>query len=64
MVIHGPIPELNEIMSISTGVVGNEQINYYKAQEVGQQSIKNIIGDHFNDIKLLCTWRYITFMSI
>ena len=39
-------------MSISTGVVGNEQINCYQAQEVGQQTMKNVIGDNFSDIKL------------
>ncbi|XP_029341748.1 uncharacterized protein LOC100571724 isoform X2 [Acyrthosiphon pisum] len=50
--IHNPFPELHEIMSISTGVVGNEQINCYQAQEVGQQTMKNVIGDNFSDIKL------------
>ncbi|KAF0706902.1 Uncharacterized protein FWK35_00033648, partial [Aphis craccivora] len=49
--IHSPFPELHEIMSISTGVVGNEQINCYQAQEVGQQTMKNVIGDNFSDIK-------------
>lgn len=39
-------------MSISTGVVGNYMINCYKVQEVGQQTMKNIIGDNFSDIKL------------
>lgn len=50
--IHSPFPELHEIMSISTGIVGNEQINCYKAQEVGQQTMNNVIGDNFSDIKL------------
>jgi len=50
--VHNPFPELKELISISTGVVGNEKVNCHKAQEVGQQIMKNIIGKHFNEIKL------------
>jgi len=50
--IHSPFPELHEIMSISKEVVGNEQINCYQTQEVGQQTMNNVIGDNFSDIKL------------
>jgi len=43
---------LKELISISTGVVGNEKVNCYKAKEVGQQIIKDIIGENFNGVKL------------
>lgn len=39
-------------MSLSTGVVGDERVNCYKVQELGQQTFSNIIGDNFNDVKL------------
>lgn len=37
--IHNSFPEFKEVMSISTGVVGNDKINCYKAQEVDQQTM-------------------------
>lgn len=58
--IHSPFPELHEIMSISTGPVGNEQISCYEAQKVGQQTMKNAIGDNFSDIKLQQANRVVT----
>ncbi|CAI6359929.1 unnamed protein product [Macrosiphum euphorbiae] len=39
-------------MLLSTGIVGNEQINCYEALEVGQQTMKNVIADNFNDIMI------------
>jgi len=39
-------------MLLSTGIVGNKQINCYEALEVGQQTMKNIIADNFNDIMI------------
>jgi len=50
--VHNPFPELKDLISISTRVVGNEKVNCYNAQEVGQQIMKYIIGEHFNEVKL------------
>lgn len=61
--VHNPFPELKELISISTGVVGNEKVNCHKAQEVGQQIMKNIIGEHFNEVKLKRNNRVITLES-
>lgn len=48
---HNPFPEVNKIVSIASGVVGDEKINCYKAREVGLGSMTKIIGKTFNDIK-------------
>ena len=49
---HDPFPVSNNIMSISTGVVGDETINYYKALERGQSIQNKIIGKTFGSVKL------------
>ncbi|KAL4131478.1 hypothetical protein QTP88_008786 [Uroleucon formosanum] len=49
---HYPFPELNELISLSTGVVGDEKVNSYKAQQVGEQIVCSLIGENVSDIKL------------
>lgn len=48
---HDPFPIGESIMSISTGVIGDEKINCHQAYEIGMESIANIIGSNFKEIK-------------
>lgn len=50
--IHDPFPEVNKVISIASGVVGDNTINCYKARELGLISIAKITGLTFKDIKL------------
>ena len=47
-----PFPEVKKILSIASGVVGDNKINCHKAREVGIASMSKIIGLTFNNIKL------------
>ena len=47
---HNPFPESNEIISISTGVVGDKRINYRKSIEVGTIGIQNTIVKNFDSV--------------
>ena len=50
--LHDPFPEVKKIMSIASGVVGDEKINCHNAREVGIASMTGMIGQTFNNIKL------------
>jgi len=43
---------MKELISISTVVVGDDEINCYKAQEVGLQIMNDKISENFNYVKL------------
>lgn len=47
---HDPFPVLDNIVSLSTGVVGGPQINCHKAQSIGLESFNGIVGKQFADI--------------
>lgn len=49
---HPPFLELNEIISISTGVVGDTTINWHNAYEIGLIEMKKIIGQTYGTVKL------------
>ena len=49
---HDPFPEVKEIISIASGVVGDNKINCHKAREVGIASMSKMTGETFNNIKL------------
>lgn len=49
---HSPFPEIKEVMSISTGIIGDEKINCHMSQELGTASISKIVGGDFHSIKL------------
>ncbi|CAH0556725.1 unnamed protein product [Brassicogethes aeneus] len=49
---HDPFPEVNKIVSIASGIVGDDKINCYKAREVGLASMAKMTGLTFNNIKL------------
>lgn len=50
--INNPLPECENIMSIATGLIGNEKINSYDAFNVGISIMKKITGLNFKDLKL------------
>lgn len=48
---HPPFPEGTELLSISTGVVGNSTINCHLAGEIGAQMISRVVGLNSNYVK-------------
>lgn len=49
--IHNPFPKTKFIMSIASGLKGDEYINCYKALEEGNLSLQSIVGKTFGDVK-------------
>jgi len=49
---HDPFPQIPQIISIATSIVGDEKINCFNAYEVGLNSMQKIIGEKFDKIKL------------
>ncbi|GBN63618.1 hypothetical protein AVEN_238922-1 [Araneus ventricosus] len=50
--LHDPFPVVEKIISIASGVVGDEKINCHNAREVGITSMIRMFGQTFNNIKL------------
>ncbi|GBN73034.1 hypothetical protein AVEN_44198-1 [Araneus ventricosus] len=50
--LHDPFPVVEKIISIASGVVGDEKINCHNAREVGITSMTKMFGQTFNNIKL------------
>ncbi|CAG9782212.1 unnamed protein product [Diatraea saccharalis] len=50
--LHNPFPNTNQLVSLASGIVGNDQINCHRALEIGLQSMVKITGLNFNEIKL------------
>ncbi|KAL7294975.1 hypothetical protein TKK_0011685 [Trichogramma kaykai] len=49
---HNPFPVTPNIMSIGTGIIGdNDKINCYKAREIGNLALRKIINDTFGTVK-------------
>lgn len=48
---HSSFPEIKKLMSISTGIIGDEKINCYMAQELGTAGISKIVGGDFHTVK-------------
>lgn len=47
---HPPFPELQQIMSIATGIIGDVTVTCFNAIAVGKQSIQKIIGKSFSSV--------------
>lgn len=47
---HDPFPILDSIVSLGTGVIGGDDINCYKAYDIGVERVEYIIGKRFSDI--------------
>ena len=48
---HPPFPDFDDIMSISTGIIGDEMTNPHFAYDVGVSSMSNIAGNYFVKVK-------------
>jgi hypothetical protein len=57
---HFPFPRIKELMSISTGIIGNEQTNCHMSHEVGLLAIAKIIGSNFESVKFKRKNRVVT----
>lgn len=49
---HPPFPEITDIMSIATGVVGDDTVNCYDAVTCGKQAMNKMVTLPFSDVKL------------
>jgi hypothetical protein len=48
---HPPFPNTPELVSISTGIVGDDTINCYMSKEVGVECISSIVDKNFQSVK-------------
>ncbi|KAG5880398.1 hypothetical protein JTB14_034877 [Gonioctena quinquepunctata] len=46
-----PFPKMNVLMSLSTGILGNSQVNCHHALDIGTTTMQNFIGSKFGDMK-------------
>lgn len=49
---HPPFPDLDTVMFISSGVIGNQTINCFEVEQIGRVEINNMIGKKFGDVVL------------
>lgn len=61
---HDPFPEINKILSIASGVIGDDKINCHKAREVGIASMSKTTGQTFNHIKLKRTDKVLPLLAV
>ncbi|GBP43082.1 hypothetical protein EVAR_96344_1 [Eumeta japonica] len=50
--LHNHFPSMTQMISLASGMVGNDQINCHKAYEIGLVSLTKITGLKFHDVKL------------
>ena len=48
---HNPFPQVDSLLSINSGVVGDETLNCHMAQEIGAAAIAKTVGNNFDSIK-------------
>ena len=48
---HYPFPATNNIISITSDVIGDEKINYHEALSVGNSIMKQMVGENFSSVK-------------
>ncbi|GBN31049.1 hypothetical protein AVEN_249399-1 [Araneus ventricosus] len=48
---HNPLPFGEYVMSLSTGVVGDEKINCQLSDRIGHSSLESIDGSNFGQVK-------------
>lgn len=49
---HPPFPTVNNIISIATGIVGDNRVNCYKSNEIGLIEMKKMIGRTYGSVML------------
>lgn len=45
-----PFPNMNSLLSLSTGIIGNATVNCYQHLEIGTKIIKSIVGRNFSNV--------------
>lgn len=48
---HNPFPTDSQIMSISSGIIGTENINCHLASEIGTKLLNNLVGTNYDSVK-------------
>ncbi|KYN00649.1 hypothetical protein ALC62_08572 [Cyphomyrmex costatus] len=61
---HNPFPKTNQIMSLATGIVGNDEINCHDAYNIGHISMENMIGQTFYNVKFKRSNRVVPLLSV
>jgi len=59
-----PFPKSSHIMSLSTGVIGDNSINCFKASEIGIYPLHRIIGKRFEEINLKRSHRVLPLSAV
>lgn len=49
--LHPPFPQIDSIISISGGLVGNEAVNCHNAENIGKEMMSKVIGENFQNVK-------------
>ncbi|GBM47465.1 hypothetical protein AVEN_153682-1 [Araneus ventricosus] len=62
--LHDPFPVFEKIISIASGVFGDEKISSRNAREVGITSMTRTFGQTFNNIKLKYVDKVLPFLTI
>ncbi|GBM29012.1 hypothetical protein AVEN_66416-1 [Araneus ventricosus] len=62
--LHEPFPVAEKIISIASGIVGEEKINCHNIREVGITSVTRMFGQTFNNIKLKCVDKVLPLLTI
>ncbi|KMQ87541.1 hypothetical protein RF55_13145 [Lasius niger] len=61
---HNPFPHIHQIMSIATGIIGDEKINCHNAHNIGTTAMEKKIGNNFNDIKFSRADRVLSLLTV
>ncbi|CAG9765946.1 unnamed protein product [Ceutorhynchus assimilis] len=61
---HDPFPEVTKIISVASGVVGNNLINYHNTREVVTAFINKMTGQTFNNIKLKRAYKVLPLLAM
>jgi len=61
---HNPFPTTNKIMSLATGIIGNDEINCHDAYNIGHISMENMVGQTFDNVKFKRSNRVLPLLSV
>lgn len=61
---HPPFLEINRVVSLNTGEVGNEDVDCFIAREVGIRCMKRMVGQKFESLKLKRKDKVVTLASV
>ncbi|KAL4105063.1 hypothetical protein QTP88_020338 [Uroleucon formosanum] len=64
LTIHNPFPQTNKIMSISNGIIGNDEINCCDAYEIGKNLMNKMVGLKFDNFKFKRANRVLPLLSV